>query len=148
MFTRLIFAIIYLQTFSISLAFSEETKREKLAYKYAFVHVNGEIQTGKIICYSENKRCEQSLGKGLKLLITDINSKTFQVRVMNEEYPSCCILSGGKERQIQINDNRHKIFQINDKILQTNLFDNGFTRTTLNKQRSFIGKLTLISKNE
>lgn len=148
MFTRLIFAIICLQTFSISLAFSEEGTTKKLAYKYAFVHVNGEIQTGEIICYSENKRCEQSLGNGLELSITDINSKTFHVRVVNEEYPSCCILSGGKERQVQINDNRHKVFQINDKISQTNLFDNGFTRTTLNRQRGFIGKLTLISQNE
>ncbi len=148
MFTRLIFAIICLQAFSISLAFSEEVRTKKLVYKYAFIHVNGEIQTGNIICYSENKRCEQSLGNGLELLITDINSKTFQVRVVDEEYPSCCILSDGKERQIQVSDNRHKIFQINDKILQTNLFDNGFTRTTLNFQRGFIGKLTLISSND
>ncbi len=79
MLTRLIFAIFCLQAFSISLALSEEVTTKKLAYKYAFVHINGEIQTGKIICNSENNRCKKSLGNGLELSITDINSKTFKL---------------------------------------------------------------------
>jgi hypothetical protein len=144
MYLKLLNTIVFLLCIKTASVFAEEVNDENRVIKFALTYSTGRIITGEFICKLSNKGCRQLLGDNFALSIKHTKDKNLEVRLRNN-YSRCCILSDGKEKQFKFDDTNSKIYQLDQNIIQINLFEGGSYFTTLNRQRGkFVGKITLV----